>query len=406
MNGTGRLVAALALGALSLIAQPRFYTYVGDLGPTHVLLAWGTTEGRERNTIGRDSIAHGAAIVNLNGRHEVKDRNWIEVTGLQPDTNYPYTVSVGGRLVGQGAVRTHPARATRLDFFVIGDYGNASAGQKQVARAMAQEFARLREAGRHVRFVVTVGDNIYADTLFGIPTPRRTGRFDRDWEEKHFAPYEPVLREVPFYMTLGNHDGKESELGADLPVQLDNFFFPGNRPARYYQFGVGGLVDFFALDTTRNTDEPLEPQARWLASALEASRARWKIVIGHHPPYNAGPRHSGDRDRLRPFLDLFVKHRVAAYFCGHEHNLQLSRNDTSMAPTVMFLTGAGGELRTGNARREMARERIAAWAAVRHFLHVEIDGETMRVTPIGAQPVEPVDAAGRRVPLPFTLTRP
>jgi Icc-related predicted phosphoesterase len=406
LNAIGKLAAACALAALALPAQPRFYVYVGDLGPDRVLLAWGTAEGRGRNTIGRASESHGPAIVTLNGKHEVKDRNWLEVSGLAPDTVYPYSVSLAGRELARGQVRTHPSRATRLDFFVLGDYGNASSGQDEIARAMAREYERLKQAGRPVRFVLTVGDNIYADTLFGIPTPRRTGRFDQDWEDKHFLPYEPLLREIPFYMTLGNHDGKESEQAADLPVQLDNFFFPGNRPARYYRFGFAGLADFFVLDTTRNTDEPLQTQARWFGGALEASRAPWKIVIGHHPPYNAGPRHKGDRERLRPLLELIARHRAAAYFCGHEHNFQVSRPDTSLAPAVMFLTGAGGELRRGNPRAAMARERIAAWAAVRHFLHAAIDGETMRVTPIGAQPVEPVDTAGRRVPLPFTLTRP
>lgn len=406
LNGIGRLLLPALLAALAVAAEPRFYTYIGDLGAEHVLLAWGTAEGRKENTIGRDSSPHGEATVRLNGERRVSGRNWVEIEGLRPDTEYPYSVSIGGRQIGAGTVRTHPRQARRLDFFVLGDYGNASAGQYAVARAMREEFARLKAAGRPVRFVVTVGDNIYADTFLGLPLPRRTGRHDRDWADKHFEPYEDLLREAPFYMTLGNHDGKESEMAADLPVQLDNFFFPGNRPARYYSFGFGGFVDLFALDTTRNTGEPLEVQARWLEEALKNSRAPWKLVIGHHPPYNAGPRHRGDRQRLRPLLDLIARHRVAAYFCGHEHNFQVSAPDTSLAPAVMFLTGAGGELRRGDARAGMARERIAAWAAAHHFLHVAIENETMRVMPLGAAPVRPVDAQGRPVALPFTVQQP
>jgi tartrate-resistant acid phosphatase type 5 len=406
LNVTGKLIALALVAASVGWGEPRFYTYVGDIGPDRVLLAWGTTEGRALNTIGRDSASHGDAIVVLNGEHAVRGRNWIEIGGLKPDTEYPYSVSIGGRRIGQGSVRTHPAQASQLDFFVIGDYGNASEGQYDVARAMQREFERLKAAGRPVRFVLTVGDNVYAHTFFGIPTSRGTGRFDQDWEKRHFAPYEPLLRSIPFYMTLGNHDGKESEHRDDLAVQLDNFFFPGNRPARYYSFGFAGLVEFFALDTTRNTDEGLGPQSKWLKSALESSRASWKIVYGHHPPYNAGPRHPPDRQRLEPVLRHFRAHNVAAYFCGHEHNFQVSEKDTSIAPAIMFLTGAGGELRSGSARRAMARERIAAWAPVRHFLHVAIDGATMRVTPLGAAPLNPVDAQGRPVALPFIVQRP
>lgn len=406
MNITGRLACALLLCVAAAPAQKRFHTYVGDLAPDRVLLAWGTTEGGSRNTIGRASVSHGPAVVTLNGRHEVTSRNWVEVTGLQPDTVYPYTVAVSGRVIGQGEVRTHPTKATALDFFVIGDYGNGSAGQREVARAMAREFERLKRAGTPVRFVMTVGDNIYTDTLLGVPTLRRTGDQDSDWGPKHFEPYRPLLREVPFYAIPGNHDGKESEREGDFAVLFDNFFYPGNRPARHYSFGFGGLAEFFALDTSRNSGEPLTPQFQWLATALGASHAPWKIVVGHHPPYNAGPRHGGDRERLMPALELMAKHRAAAYFCGHEHNFQVSTRDTAMAPAVMFLTGAGGELRSGNPRGAMAREHISAWAAVRHFLHVRIEGETMRVTPIGAGRIQPVDAAGRPVPIPFTLNRP
>lgn len=410
MSATGKAGALLLplalLLAFAATSQPRFFTYAGDIGTDRVLIAWGTTTGLRANTIGRESASHGEAIVTLNGEHRVSGRNWVEVSGLDADTNYPYRVTVDGRVAGEGVVRTHPVSADRLDFFVIGDYGNGSAGQHELARVMVREYERLKAAGRPVRFVLTVGDNIYASTLFGIPLPFGTGRHDRDWEKKHFAPYEAILREVPFYMILGNHDGRESESAADLPVQFDNFFFPGNRPARYYSFGYGNLVDFFALDTTRNTDEGLGPQTAWLGGALAQSRAPWKIVYGHHPPFNAGPRHGGEIERLRPITRLLAQHRVAAYLCGHEHNFQVSARDTEMAPTVMFLTGAGGELRAGDARRGMKRARIAAWAPVRHFLHVAIEGETMRITPLAAAPVRPVDPDGRAVPLPFVLPKP
>jgi phosphodiesterase/alkaline phosphatase D-like protein len=48
-------------------------------------------------------------------------RNWIEVDGLSPDTDYSYTVSVGGTRIGAARFRTWPARATKLAYFVIGD---------------------------------------------------------------------------------------------------------------------------------------------------------------------------------------------------------------------------------------------------------------------------------------------
>lgn len=53
------------LFAIPVQAQ-RFYTYLLDLGPDYVELAWGTVDGV--NTIGRTSASHGPAIIYVAGR--------------------------------------------------------------------------------------------------------------------------------------------------------------------------------------------------------------------------------------------------------------------------------------------------------------------------------------------------
>ncbi len=406
-SASGRAAAALLLLATFAGAAESTHVYVASLGAQNVLLAWGTTEDGGRNTIGRGSIPMGRATVSLSGTHTVTDRNWLEVKGLKPDTEYPYEVKVNGAVIGSGVLRTWPVRPKRLDFFVIGDYGNGSGGQRDIAAAMLREYQRLKKAGTPVRFILTTGDNVYADHLFGIPLPSGTGDSDHHWEKKFFLPYAGLLREIPFFATFGNHDGGESESRGDVPVMFDNFFFPGNSPSPYYRFSFGSLAEFFALDTTANfTNEPAE-QVRWLETGLGSSKALWKIAYGHHPPYNAGPRHrSPDPDPMRSFTPVFRKLGVAAYFCGHEHNFQVSSAQTAMAPTVMFLTGAGGELRSGDVRGKMQQSGIAAWAATLHFLHVRIEEDQMVVTPLGVKSVQPVDPNGRSVSLPFVVKRP
>ena len=59
---------------------------------------------------------------------------------------------------------------------------------------------------------------------------------------------------MPFFPTLGNHDGNETEKRADLPAILDNFPYPQDKPARYYKFTYGDLAEFFGLDSTRNSE--------------------------------------------------------------------------------------------------------------------------------------------------------
>jgi hypothetical protein len=395
---TGLLLAAAA-------SAQTIYTYVGQVTDHSVLIAWGTADSRAYNSIGRDSRPLGEATVRIGGRTLPADKNWIEVTGLQPDTVYPYEVDLNGKRIGGSVVRTWPAKASKLVFFVLGDFGNGTAPQRAIADAMLAEYRRRAQTPDPVRFVITVGDNLYSNVNLAY-FQRGSGAADRDWAAKFFDPYKSILEQIPFLPTLGNHDGNASESRGDLAAYLDNFFFPENRPARWYRFDYGGLAEFFALDSTENTATghpapafaPDGEQSKWLAAALPASRAPWKIPYFHHPPFNAGPGHGASYAVLRHWVDLFTKTGVKVVFTGHEHNYQFSVADESTGGIRYIVTGAGGELRGGDVTSEMQRAHIAGFAAVRHFLVVEIDGSTMRITPLSTDKVVPRDPAGRPLP--------
>lgn len=405
---TIRLLCFVLAGSPWLAAQ-NFHTYVGELGADHVLIAWGTT-GSD-NTIGRSSKSFGPAKVRV-GSNEVavSDRNWAVIQGLQPDTEYDYEVQLNGRKIGGSKVRTWPLKATKLRFLVIGDYGTGDRNQEMVAQAMDKEFQRLNGANP-VRFVITTGDNIYGAFGFALRF-KNTGDRDTDWDRKFFLPYGPVLARIPFYPSLGNHDGNETESRADLPQYLDNFFFPSPQPARYYRFSFGGFADFFALDSTTNSEKgPTRPafaenedQSRWLAKNLADSRVPWKIPYFHHPPFNAGPRHPASRRELAHWLQIFKDRGVKVVFNGHEHNFQYSELSGATNNIRYVTSGSGGELRQGDVRSEMAAAHIEGWAAVNQFLSVEIDGNEMRITPVSFQPFDVLDRNGKKVEMPLRVT--
>ncbi len=407
-----RRVLLLAAACLSQAAAQKFYTYIGNLGPDSALLAWGTADGP--NTIGRSSPSRGEATVRVNNQTLTSRQNWIVVGNLKPDTEYPYQVALAGKTIGQGTFRTWAAKSTKLVFFVIGDYGTGNGAQYGIAKAMSSEFQKRNSSGNPVRFVLTTGDNIYGDlsnVLFGI---RHTGSDDADWAAKFFDPYQELLGHVPFYPTLGNHDGNETERHGDLRAYLDNFFFPGDRPARYYSFRYGDLAEFFALDSTLNTESGgtrpayLEdgPQFHWMREVVPASKLQWKIPYYHHPVFNAGPRHVASYRELEHWVKLFESAGVKVVFNGHEHNLQFSEANQQSGGVRYVTSGAGGELRAGNVQNRMARSNIAGWAPQNNFLVVEIDGKTMHITPLGFEQVVVRNPNGGVVPMPLNVTLP
>jgi hypothetical protein len=54
----------------------------------------------------------------------------------------------------------------------------------------------------------------------------------------------------------------------------------------------------------------------------------------------------------------------------------------------------------------MKQAGIRAWAAENHFLAVEIEGKTMKVTPLSFEPMKITDGEGHPVTVPITITQP
>ncbi|RPI09934.1 MAG: hypothetical protein EHM65_08650, partial [Acidobacteriales bacterium] len=382
-----RLLCILGLLLPALAPAQKFYTYVGRLDASSVLLAWGTTQG-SGNTIGQGSASHGRATVRIADSALVESqKNWVVVSGLQPDTDYPYEVLLGGRRIGGAKIRTWPQEALKLAFFVIGDYGSGVSPQYEVAEAMRRVFEERQAGDNPVRFVLTTGDNVYASRFwFGLHT--NTGDRDRHWGSKFFRPYESLLNRIPFYPTLGNHD-HQTESRRDMTVYLDNFFFPAPHPAQYYRFSFGGLADFFALDSTfldidgSEANSAGSRQYQWLEDELSRSQAPWKIPYFHHPPFNAGPGHGSSLKPLQAFVDLFGRAGVKIAFNGHEHNFQWSEQDQATRGVRYVITGAGGQLRSGDVRASMQAAHIAGWAPQYHFLLVEIEDRNLAIHVLG-----------------------
>ncbi|MDQ6679263.1 MAG: metallophosphoesterase [Acidobacteriota bacterium] len=401
---------------LLLIVFPAFaeavYTYVGNLDATSVLIAWGSTKGP--NTIGRSSGPLGKAVLTVGDRKIDSSRNWAVADGLEPDHDYHYEVAVDGKKIGEGRVHTWPQHATALCFFVLGDYGTGTEAQFQISRAMEREYKKRAASKDPVRFVITTGDNIYADLNLGFKA-LHSGNDDADWDTKFFKPYQSILREVPFYPSPGNHDGNGTENRGDLNAYLDNFYYPGNTPARWYKFQFADLAEFFSFDSTTNTEfgrpRPVYTEDgeefAWTRKTIAASKVPWKIPYWHHPVFNAGPFHPSSYKQLQHFLPVFQQAGVKVVFSGHEHNFQFSEQNQNTSGIRFVISGAGGELRHGDVRHKMQAARIEGWSPELHFLIVEIDGKEMRITPMGvAAPLNPVDQYGSPLKMPLLVRLP
>ncbi|BCM90262.1 3',5'-cyclic adenosine monophosphate phosphodiesterase CpdA [Abditibacteriota bacterium] len=219
-----------------------------------------------------------------------------------------------------------------LSFLVFGDWGSGLKLQKDVAAGMTR-FARENKP----HFVISVGDNFYDNGVVDQNDPQ--------WDTKFETMYPKDAMPFPFFAVLGNHDWRSN------PATQFSYRGPSGRwrmDGFYYKVVAGdGLVDFFMVDTNlwlpKNGATGLgDKQTKWLDGALSQSTAKWKILVGHHPPYTDGIHASEpDMELVRGILSpLLDKYGVQLMLAGHDHDLQ--HIIVPDAKTHFTVTGAGG----------------------------------------------------------------
>jgi tartrate-resistant acid phosphatase type 5 len=253
-----------------------------------------------------------------------------------------------------------------LNFVVIGDWGRrGEPDQQDVATQMGKTAHNLG-----ARFVISVGDNFYEDGVASVQ--------DTQWQESFEDVYTAQSLQVPWYSILGNHD---YHWNCDAQIAYSKKNSRWRMPARYYAqshpVDKDITADFFYIDTTpmvgiyynpffeestRNQviTQNVPAQLAWLKAALAASKAQWKIVIGHHPIYSGG-EHGDTHELIEHILPLLQEYGVQAYFNGHDHDLQhLMAGDINL-----FISGGGSQMRpTGKTKRTKFAKSSSGFTAV------------------------------------------
>ena len=226
------------------------------------------------------------------------------------------------------------------------------------------------------KFVISVGDNFYENGVASVS--------DSHWRVSFEDVYHQASLQIPWHVVLGNHDYHGN---CDAQIAYHATHPRWNMPARYYvqshPLEAGATADFFYLDTspmvksyatskaTRQqiATQDAPRQLEWFQGALAASKARWKIVIGHHPIYSGG-LHGDTPELIESVLPLLHVHKVQAYFNGHDHDLQhLMAGDINL-----FDTGAGSE------HRPTFKNKHTTWAkACSGFTTVSLRADKMDV---------------------------
>lgn len=261
-----------------------------------------------------------AAAVHFTATVDGQMESWGEtVAKMQnlPRRALPYSNDTDNYEMTKLPVRYGKTGLSSTNILLFGDSGTGSQDQYRVGQAI-ESFCKSERCD----FSILLGDNFYN---FGVSSPT-----DQQWQNKFEKPYAGV--NVEFRASLGNHD----HLG-NIQAQIDysSRSSKWKMPARYYSF-TDTDSDFFVIDS----DDYDTEQNKWLESKLAASKARWKIVYGHHPVYSYG-EHGDTSTLIKNMLPILKKYKVDFYIAGHDHDKQVIERDGMVFP----ISGASSQLR-------------------------------------------------------------
>jgi len=234
--------------------------------------------------------------------------------------------AIGLTAVIAGLGSAGDARADPGQVAVIGDFGNGSPAEQQVARLVA---ARSPVA------VLTVGDNAYASsgpdgaTDYASLVGASYCRFIAGAPASAACSAASMARVNAFFPAAGNHDY------SDAGIEAYRAYFAAARARTWYDVRIGA-VHYFIVDSQQALDDPasLARQRAWLQRGAQRSTAPWQVVLVHHPPYSSGDVHGSTTALQWPFRDWGVDLVIA----GHDHVYER----ISRAGLTYVVDGTGG----------------------------------------------------------------
>jgi hypothetical protein len=364
----GLLSTAWAQGQSTIAIGP----YVQNVGTDNATICWATVAGE----VTLKPAADDDTSFREYQMHSVVLRD------LEPGTTYTYSVPGDAGDTSRCTFATVPEGEHPFSFAVISDTQN-----------------RGNRAHRPIVEQIMAGK---PDMLFDVGDLVSDGRNIGDWEE-FFRVEGDLLRSVPLYAVLGNHDRAS-------PLYFQFFALPGNE--RYYSFDRGA-AHFVVFDSPgirlpddnqsvtpageqrfeEREEQYWQEQMEWLRDDLAGHPdAKYIFVFFHFPPYSVkASRVEGSKELRARFGSVFQDYHVTAVFGGHDHHYH-----RAIAGGVQFVEGgvAGGSARPIDAP---PLPETVKTASVESFMRVDIGpGQAkVRVTDVAGNTVDEFQLAPR-----------
>ena len=349
--------------------------------PTLLILAFGCSQAGEDVAIGPyvQNVSHERATIcwsTPKGEAALKGPDYSETrreyehhsvtfAHLDPSNTYEYSIPGAEGRKAKGSFKTFPEENEPFRFAVLGDTRSRDDIHKSLVGKIIEE---------KPLFVINTGD-LVSDGM------------DMEQWETFFDINKELMRSVPYYPALGNHEN-------DSPYYYEFFQLPGNE--RYYTFNVGDAF-FLFLDTQGEAYETpkyippekwseywtyrnrpyIEQQRAWAERILKLHQdAGYLFAVFHEPMFSAKASRV-EESKLRRALwdDVLEKSGVQVAFCGHDHHYHHALN----GPTHHLVTGGGG---AGLYDADAPQPETVKTNKIEHYIRIDVGYPETKLTAI------------------------
>jgi acid phosphatase type 7 len=262
---------------------------------------------------------------------ELTQEHILQLTDLQANTRYSYTVGTDTKILASGKdfyFITAPTSTDNrpINIWAMGDFGdNSTEVYSQNQKAVREQY--LKNKANYTDLWLWLGDNAYCCGT------------DEQYQKQVFDFYgSNILGNTAFFPVPGNHEYYETPTAQtdreinyfdviSVPTKGEMGGIASNSKA-YYSYNYGN-IHFISLDSYGFDEgkyrfyEPASPQYQWLIKDLAINKSLWTIIYFHHPPYTKRSHDSNAEEELRltreGLVPVFDKYKVDLVLNGHSH---------------------------------------------------------------------------------------
>lgn len=223
------------------------------------------------------------------------------------------------------------SKSNRIKFIGLGDWGETT--ETAGVLAVRDGVVAQAQTGEY-SFLLAMGDNFYANGVASI----NDSQWQTTWYDRWGVGANITL---PWIALLGNHDHY-----GNVSAQIE--YTTSSQPDSSYWLMPSMN---FSVDATIATGEKLKlvvtdtqiigeaADYEWLEDEFQDDSAEFVLAVGHHHAYSAAKRGDNTGSGMVKYRNLVeASTNVKAYLCGHEHDLQYLRANS----TDYFMFGGGG----------------------------------------------------------------